>query len=242
MIGGRRPVRLCVLDCVSAHTSVHIQCNKTVFSGGRSSYPSCELVWADRHRPHGRDSLWQESSACVDSRPSGPTLAGFDLRSHCRLLCILGLLSARHRIHLECPVPLPPLKDQVSLFKAEGALWNPTATTSQITLRCARHKSATELEDWNESDTGNVLVSRVQGELYYFVICVCSCCEEQQVEDVYSRAQHVYQAWVRFMFDELYAVNKINTNCQRKSNCLSVNFKKSNYFSICVHLTVHVKN
>lgn len=57
-----------------------------------------------------------------DSRPSGATGAGFDLHSHCRLFCVLGLLSARHRIHLECPVPLPPLKDQVSLFKAEGAL------------------------------------------------------------------------------------------------------------------------
>lgn len=149
MSSGRRPVRLCVRDCVSVHTSVHIRCNKTVFGGGRCSYLLWELVWAERHKPQGRDSLWQESSACVDSRPSGATGAGFDLHSHCRLFCVLGLLSARHQIHLECPVPLPPLKDQVSLFKAEGALWNPTATTSKITLRCARHKSATELEDWN---------------------------------------------------------------------------------------------
>lgn len=149
MSSGRRPVRLCVRDCVSVHTSVHIRCNKTVFGGGRCSYLLWELVWAERHKPQGRDSLWQESSACVDSRPSGATGAGFDLHSHCRLFRVLGLLSARHQIHLECPVPLPPLKDQVSLFKAEGALWNPTATTSKITLRCARHKSATELEDWN---------------------------------------------------------------------------------------------
>lgn len=209
MSSGRRPVRLCVRDCVSVHT-VQIRCNKEFLVAVSNSYLLCELVWAERHRPHCRDSLWQESSACVDSRPSGATVSVFDLHSHCRLFCVLGLAE---REALDTPwmsCALPPLKDQVSLFKAEGALCNPTATTSQITLRRARRKSATEME----SDTGNVLVLRVQGELYYFVICVYSCCEEQQVVDIFSRAQHIYHVCVTFMLDELYAMNNKNvTKC-----------------------------
>ncbi len=99
---------------------------------------------AERHRPHGSNSVWQESSTCVDSRPSGAMAACFDLDSHCRLFCVLGLAE---REALDTPwtsrgthfCALPPLEDQVSLFKAEGALRNPTATTSQITLHRARH-------------------------------------------------------------------------------------------------------
>ncbi len=112
------------------------------------------LLWESVCAERFSDSAWQESSAYVDSRPSGATAARFDLDSHCRLFCVLGLAECEA---LDTPwtsrgthfCALPPLKDQVSLFKAEGALCNPTATTSQITFHRARHKSATVLEDWN---------------------------------------------------------------------------------------------
>lgn len=124
----RRPVRLCVRDCVSVHTD-QIRCNNKEFLVAVSaSYLLCEPVCAERFS----DSAWQESSACVDSRPSGATATRFDLDSHCRLFCVLGLAE---RQALDTPwtsrgthfCALPPLKDQVSLFKAEGALCNPTA-------------------------------------------------------------------------------------------------------------------